>query len=180
MVNEGYDPNQPRDELGQWTDENGTSAKSGSIRPGENEEPDEEKLASSYDMNALTAEIEANPQNASRILSQAIADGRVNTRVHKGHQDKHIPGTQNYKQEIANGREPSILTTDAAALIKEHAGKGVPVIRKGKWMQVEKFTHKKNIGTYNNRRKKQSYSTNIGRIHYSNKGAHVVPDKKNG
>lgn len=158
---------------------NGTSAKSGSIRPGENEEPDEEKLASSYDMNALTAEIEANPQNASRILRQAIADGRVNTRVHKGHQDKHIQGTQNYKQEIANGREPSILTADAKELINKHAGKGIlQITRNNKWTQKELFRDENYIGIYKNKRYASNHKTHRGQIHYSNKGVHIVPEQE--
>ena len=35
---------------------------------------------------------------------------RSNAKIHKGRQDKHIVGTNNYKQQIANGKHPSILT----------------------------------------------------------------------
>ena len=46
--------------------------------------------------------------------------------------------------------------------------------------QGECFTHTSTIGIYNNKRKNLNYETNSGRIHYSNKGAHIVPDKKYG
>lgn len=148
------------------------------VVPGRGEPTGERKANSIYDMNALTFAIESDPRSAARILRQAIVDGKVNTKVHRGHQDKHIVGTQNYKQEIANGREPSILTEDAEMLIKKYAGNGIPMIRDGKWMQTEKFTHFQQIGIYVNKRKNVRYNTNSGRIHYSNKGAHVVPDRK--
>ena len=154
--------------------------RSGTIVIGRNESAEEKQIESSYDMNALTAEIEADPENASRILRQAIADGRVNTRVHKGHQDKHIVGTQNYKQELANGREPSILTVDHEALIEKHAGQGVPLMaRNNRWTQCESFADDKHIGVYNNKRFNFSKQTCNGRMHYSNKGVHIVPDKEN-
>ena len=156
----------------------GTSARSGSIIPGKYEPPANKPVKSDYDINALTVEIESNINKASQILRQAIDSGNINTNIHQGHQDKHIPGTQNYRQELANGREPSILTADPQMLIATHAGKGLPVIRNGKWTQTERFVDKKIIGIYNNKRFKQSFRTNCGRIHYSNKGVHIVPDKE--
>lgn len=130
------------------------------------------------DIDSITAEIESDPKNASRILRQAIADGRLSTRVHRGNQDKHIPGTQNYKQEIANGREPSILTADVEYLIKKHAGRGIPQFtRKGKWTQKEMFCDDDYIGVYKNKRYSSSHKTHRGQIHYSNKGVHIVPEQ---
>ena len=37
---------------------------------------------------------------------------RSNAKIHKGRQDKHIEGTNNYNQQKANGKNPSILTSD--------------------------------------------------------------------
>ena len=60
----------------------------------------------------------------------------------------------------------------------KYAGNGKPVFKKGKWIQVEMFTHSNDIGIYINKQKKEKYSTNCGRIHYSNKGTHIVPDRR--
>ena len=55
------------------------------------------------------------------------------------------------------------------------------MVERGKWMQAEKFTHERKIGVYKNKLWGESYDTNHGRIHYSNRGAHIVPDQnKNG
>lgn len=49
--------------------------------------------------------------------------GRGNAQIHPGRQDKHIEGTNNYKQQIANGKNPSILTENPAKLQKKVRGK---------------------------------------------------------
>lgn len=36
--------------------------------------------------------------------------GKGNSQIHQDRQDKHIEGTKNYNQQIANGKNPSILT----------------------------------------------------------------------
>lgn len=163
-----------------------SAARKSSIVPGEGEPTDgfiygEEELEEEpvyWDISVVTSQINSDPKNASKIINAAIADGRLNTKLFKGAQDKHIPGTQNYKQELAQGREPSILTADANELIKKYAGKGEPVIKKGKWVQQERFKDENYIGVYKNKRFSESYKTQFGRIHYSNKGVHIVPDKE--
>ena len=42
----------------------------------------------------------------------------------------------------------------------------------------QQFEHNKSIGIYVNKQKGRRYDTSHGRIHYSNKGTHVVPDGK--
>ena len=69
MVNEGYDPNQPRDELGQWTDENGTSAKSGSILPGKGEEPEIEQTSGATS-GAVDPDSERGQEHAERFYEE--------------------------------------------------------------------------------------------------------------
>lgn len=164
-----------------WYTKKGSGAKSGSIRPGEGERAPwaEEEPASAFDINSVTEEINSNPGNAERIIRQAIADGKLNTKLFSGAQNKHILGTKNYKQEIEQGREPSILTADAKDLIKRYAGKGVPVMtRKNKWAQCESFTHTEYIGIYKNNKFGSSHKTHKGRMHYSNNGIHIVPDQE--
>ena len=131
-----------------------------------------------YDINRLSDMMSNDFSNATRILKEAISSGQVNLKIHKGNQDKHIAGTQNYKQEVANGRTPSILTANPDVLVQTYAGKGKPVFKKGRWIQVEMFTHSNDIGIYINKQKNENYSTNCGRIHYSNKGTHIVPDRR--
>ena len=156
-----------------------SSAKSSSIVPGKHESPNLEQSKADYDINSLTQEIESDISNASQILRRAIADGKVNTHIHKGHQDKHILGTQNYRQEIANGREPSILTADANILVKKHVGKGQLVFtRRNKWTQKERFIDDGIIGIYKNKRFSSSHKTRIGNIHYGNGGVHIVPEQE--
>ena len=46
------------------------------------------------------------------------------TKIHQGRQDKHMEGTKNYKQQINNGKNPSILTENPDKLLREGVGKG--------------------------------------------------------
>ena len=90
--------------------------------------------------------------------------------VHQGQQDKHIIGTNNYIE----GR--SILTADAQTLIDLYAGKSEPKrTNSGVWNNKETFTHTDNIGFSVN--KSGQTPTNVGTIHYSKKGVHIVPAK---
>jgi hypothetical protein len=45
-------------------------------------------------------------------------------KINQGQQDKQIPGTNNYKQEIANGKPRSIFTEDPNQLLDKYAGTG--------------------------------------------------------
>ena len=65
-----------------------SNAKSSSIIPGKDEAPNLEQSKADYDINSLTQEIESDISNAAQILRRAITDGKVNTHIHKGHQDK--------------------------------------------------------------------------------------------
>jgi hypothetical protein len=105
-----------------------------------------------------------------------VREGRINTNLHRGNQDKHIEGTQNYKQEIEQGRWPSILTADAAELLQKYAGKGkLDFDRKGKFTGKEIFVADRVIGIYRNKMYSESKYTREAKTHYSNKGAHIVP-----
>lgn len=116
---------------------------------------------------------------AQKVFAEMVEKGQIDLNVVKGLQDKHIEGTHNYKQEVENGRLPSILTADAKGLVKKHAGKGVLLFNKqGQWTQKEKFSDLKAIGINRNKRFSITEKTKNGIIHYSNKGVHIVPDKK--
>ena len=50
---------------------------------------------------------------------------RANSKIHDGRQNKHIEGKSNYKQQKANGKNPSILTDNPNEMLREGAGKGI-------------------------------------------------------
>ena len=96
---------------------------------------------------------------------------RSNAKIHKGRQDKHIVGTNNYKQQIANGKHPSILTENPRALLKEGAGKGRITTSTKEAVDFGRV-----IGKYYSRETRKYYNTTRGVIHYDSKGnAHIVP-----
>ncbi|MFR9310699.1 polymorphic toxin type 50 domain-containing protein [Hydrogeniiclostridium mannosilyticum] len=96
---------------------------------------------------------------------------RSNAKIHKGRQDKHIVGTNNYKQQIANGKHPSILTENPRALLKEGAGKGRMITPTKESVDFGRI-----IGKYYHEKTNGYYDTTRGTIHYDEKGdAHIVP-----
>lgn len=111
-------------------------------------------------------------------MLEAIKNGNINLKLREQKQKEHIYGTLEYNKALKNDKDPSILTEDANKLIKKYAGKGQLLFSKGKWTQTERFYHNKIIGIYVNKQKGRRYYTKHGRIHYSNKGTHIVPDGK--
>ena len=103
-------------------------------------------------------------------------DGTIGARrsasIQQDRQNKHIVGTKNYLQEIAQGRHPSILTTDAMVLLREGAGTGV---MRGK-RKRETVDYGRIIGKWYDRKTKAYSDTTRATIHYDSKGnAHIVP-----
>ncbi len=96
-------------------------------------------------------------------------------KVKPGAQEKHIPGTPNYKQEVANGRTKSIFYGDnkkAQELLDKYAGTG-EFPRNGR--EVVDFGQK--IGKAYDMKTGKYIETTRGTIHYSKDGAHIVPAK---
>ena len=101
---------------------------------------------------------------------------RANSKIHKGRQDKHIPGTNNFKQQKANGKNPSILTENPSKLLKDGAGRG-----KMTTPTKESVDFGRVIGKYYDRTTGKYYDTTRATIHYDSKGyAHIVPARPNG
>ena len=97
----------------------------------------------------------------------------ANSKIHKGRQDKHIPDTNNYKQQIQNGKKPSILTENPNKLLKDGAGRG-----KMTTPTKESVDFGRIIGKYYHEKTNGYYDTTRGTIHYDEKGdAHIVPAK---
>ena len=101
---------------------------------------------------------------------------RTNSKIHKGRQDKHIPGTNNYNQQKANGKNPSILTGDPNKLLREGVGKG-----KATTPTKETVDYGRVIGKYYDRESGKYYNTTRATIHYDSKSnAHIVPARPRG
>lgn len=84
-----------------------------------------------------------------------------------------IKGTNNYNQQRANGKNPSILTSNPNKLLKDAVGKGQSY---GNNKVVVDYG--KNIGKFYDIRTGKYYDTTRATIHYDNKGnAHIVPAK---
>ncbi|AZK47332.1 polymorphic toxin type 50 domain-containing protein [Paenibacillus lentus] len=97
-------------------------------------------------------------------------------KVKPGAQEKHIPNTPNYKQEIANGKNKSIFYGDnktAQELLDEFAGKGQLLPNGNK----ERVDFGKPIGKYYDRDTGEYLETTRGMIHYGKDGAHIVPSE---
>lgn len=100
---------------------------------------------------------------------------KSNYQIHQGRQNKHIVGTNNYRQQIANGKNPSILTANAARLLKEGAGTGRMITDNKEAVDFGRI-----IGRYYDKETSSYYDTTRGTIHYdSSNNAHIVPARPN-
>ena len=94
-----------------------------------------------------------------------------NAKVHTGQQDKHIPGTNNYNQEIAKGKYRSILSENPQQLLDDYAGTGQSI-----GTTKERVDFGKVIGKYYDEATGTYTETTKGIIHYNSKGkAHIIP-----
>lgn len=113
------------------------------------------------------------------MLHHLIRQGFVNLTIKQGLQDKHIEGTKNYRQEIAAGRHPSILTTDPVELLYRTIYRGKLILRKGAWDQREYIKDTVPIGFCVDQFSGERFSTDSGTVHFSVDGVHIVPRKGN-
>jgi len=66
--------------------------------------------------------VAGNVNKAGDVIKCEVDDLKL--KINIGQQNKHIPGTNNYKQELANGKLKSILSADPQQLIDDFAGTG--------------------------------------------------------
>lgn len=91
--------------------------------------------------------------------------------INQGKQDKHIPGTNNYKQELEKGNRKSILTANPEELLKNYAGKGARIDA-----NKERIDFGRVIWQYYDKETDTYVNTTKGIIHYDSKGgSHIVP-----
>lgn len=116
---------------------------------------------------------------------QLILSNEIPKTILTGQQNKHIPGTHEYKQYVdklkAKGQYgPSRLSVsqeEAEALIKEYAGSGKITFSAKGWNNKELIlTNDRVIGTAVNNLTGEEAETTVFKIHYGKKGAHIVPD----
>lgn len=62
-----------------------------------------------------------NKVNNSQITDRKVSTGAKHVKLDQGNQDKHIVGTNNYKQEVRNKRHKRILTKDPQWILDNYA-----------------------------------------------------------
>ncbi|MCX7715031.1 MAG: polymorphic toxin type 50 domain-containing protein [Clostridia bacterium] len=106
--------------------------------------------------------------------------------IEKGQQNKHVVGTNEYKQyapklSVAGQYGPSRLTIsidEAQKLIDQYSGTGILLKNKdGKWTNTEIITtHQSIIGIAINNITGKEAETTVFKIKYGKNGTHIFPD----
>jgi hypothetical protein len=121
-----------------------------------------------------------------RPIRQQIGSEKYPLTLHQGRQDKHILGTNAYKQYAANLAKkgeygPPYLTVDndtIKSLVDKYHGTGILLKRKdGSWRGIERITvHPDKIGVAINNLTGAEADTTVFTIRYSKDGVHIAPD----
>ena len=89
--------------------------------------------------------------------------------------NKHVIGHNDYKEFRSIWEHP-----DPEGLLRKFAGKGIPHRGEpGLPNYKEAVNFEEHVGVWKDKAGKQALSTTRGTIHYSNKGAHIVPSDPN-
>jgi len=119
---------------------------------------------------------ESQKRHAS-VPTDGLAKNRIvngfEAKVNIGQQEKHIPGTNNYKNEIKNGKPKSPMNgnvDEIQVLLNKKAGTGEMI-----GTNKERVEFGEVIGQYVDITTGTATNTEIGIIHYGKKGAHIVP-----
>ena len=106
-------------------------------------------------------------------FKQAIADKKIVVdKIDVGKQNKHIPGTNDYKTATRNGIGKSILIADPNKLLKRLDDAIIKKMNDGQFYGYLKF--EKPIGRYINTNKNVDEPTKIAAIRFSNGGVHFI------
>lgn len=138
-----------------------------------------EKLISGLDINDKNIEAEVLKQ---KELNDTIKKTREYIRTNQplgievGKQGKHILGHNNY---IEGRSYLTISLEEAQELINKYAGTGeIRFNSKNEWDKKEIIRVDKEIGVDINNKTGEKSITNRFKVHYSNKGTHLVPMRK--
>ncbi|MCL1923979.1 MAG: polymorphic toxin type 50 domain-containing protein, partial [Defluviitaleaceae bacterium] len=140
-------------------------------RGGSNQQQQQQRQQAGQNNNRQQQQIGAASQNQA---NSNVSNQRSALQIHQGQQDKHIRGTRNYNQQVANGNQPSILTEDPTVLLRESERlRGIPH-RKNK----TSFDFGRNIGQFYDYKTGLFHETTRGTIHSNDRGqAHIVPSR---
>lgn len=115
-----------------------------------------------------------------------IKSDKQSKEIDVGQQDKHIIGTKNYKQKANNLKNkkqygPSYLNIDnkkIQELIKKYSGQGyIKLNRNDEWDNNETIINNDEVvGMAVNNLTGKEAETTVFKIHYGDKGVHMVPD----
>ena len=144
----------------------------------------EKQANAMYDIGSTEQNVDAWLRD--RPIRQQIGTEEYPLNLHQGRQDKHIPGTNAYKQYAANLAKkgeygPPYLTVDndtLKALVEKYHGTGILIKRKdGSWRGIERITvHPDKIGVAVNNLTGVEADTTTFTIRYSKDGVHIAPD----
>ncbi|MBN6890073.1 SPP1 gp7 family putative phage head morphogenesis protein [Cytobacillus horneckiae] len=119
-------------------------------------------------------------------LRKRIISDEQSKKIEEGQQNKHIDGTNEYKQYVEKYKKkgqygPSVITItfeQIQNLIAQFHGKGEIIINKnGQWNNTEIILDNDTvIGRAINNLNGKDAETTVFKIHYSNDGVHIVPD----
>ena len=115
--------------------------------------------------------------NMWRIEGGSKTVNGFEAKVNVGQQNKHIPGTNEYKTALNNGQTKSIIngnSSDIQKLLDSKAGTGEFL-----GTNKERVDFGQVIGQYVDSNTGIGVDTTVGIIHYGKKGAHIVPARPN-
>lgn len=147
----------------------------------------EKQANSMYDMGSTEKNVDAWLRD-QKIRNQ-IGSDKYPLTLHQGRQNKHIPGTNAYKQYAANLASkgeygPPYLTVgdeEIKSLVEKYHGTGILLKRKdGTWRGIERITiHPDKVGVAVNNLTGTEADTTTFTIRYSKDGVHIAPDYPN-
>ena len=110
-----------------------------------------------------------------QIRDEILSD-RINKGLNETHQNRHIKDSGEY----TDGRSVFDGTLeDAQQLINTHHGTGeIRFDRRGNWIGKEFITLDRDVGTHIDDVTSVETVTNSFGIHYSKRGAHIVPSRR--
>lgn len=103
-------------------------------------------------------------------------------KINRGQQNKHIVGTHEYSQREEKSNFPpsriELSDEEIIQFVKDNTGKGINLYnRHGDWRHQEIIVSSDLIvGTVVNNINGAEQKTSVVKIHYSEKGVHIVPD----
>lgn len=109
-------------------------------------------------------------------FKKKIANGEISTKLSMKAQSKHHKGSDRYNQAVANGQNPSVVTvsdSEVQKIIDTHSSTGKHFKFADGTIRV-RFVHTEIIGVYVDRNGNKK-DTKRGTVHFSRKGAHIVP-----